>query len=176
MVLCYPPGTPIPQAAVTRGAVEFVSAGQDAASEVAPALGSLAEMRAAGGRGTRYSDAQAPGLLFLRLRQAAGWGGGAPTGYCPPGGCSWAVVSLPGGAAAAPAAAECEARLAAEPGGAPSDTSSDAFLAATVAPSRFDLAAACPALPQLPMCGCWGWVGCGNRECTSQQSQACDAR
>lgn len=176
VVFCYPPGTAIPAASVTRGSIEFISGSVDAGSEAAPALGSLAEMRAATSQGTRFYYSQANGLLYIRLRQVAGWGGATPSGYCPPGGCSWAVVSLPAGAAAAPAAADCEARLASEPGAAPSDAANDPVLSAKLAAPRFSLASACPQTPLLPICDCWGWTGCGNRECSAAERQPCDAR
>jgi hypothetical protein len=175
VVLCYPANTPIAATGVTRGAVEFITATQEAASELAPGFASLATMRAAVNQGTRFYYSQAAGLLFVRVQQAAGWGGAPPAGYCPPGGCSWAVITA-SAAAAAPAVGDCEARLAAEPGGAPDNPATDPFLSAVLAAPKFDLAAACPGVPALPMCDCYGWVGCSNRACTSTERMACDAR
>lgn len=100
-VLCYPRGTTLGASGVTRASWEFLPAQQDAAGEAAPgAFASLAAMRAATGQGSRYYFDPDSGLLFLRVRQAAGWGGSQPDGYCPPGGCAALVVhAVPAGAA-----------------------------------------------------------------------------
>lgn len=176
-VLCYPPGSPLGASGVTRGTLEFVTAGQDAGSEAAPSFASLATMRAATASGSRHYYEQAAGLLFVRLRQAATWPAGGPGfahGYCPPGGCSWVAVHSAAGSAA-PTAADCEARLASVAGAAPSNAATDPFLSATLPPPAFDLKAACPSLPAFG-CDCWGYTGCANRECTAAERTPCDAR
>lgn len=175
-VLCYPPGSPLGASGVTRGAVESLAASQDAGTEAAPRFTSLAAMRAAASAGSRFYYDAGAGLMFVRLRQAAAWPAGGPGfahGYCPPGGCSWvAVHSAAGGAAPGPA--DCEARLAAVAGGAPSDATTDPFLSARLPPPAFDLKAACPSLSTFG-CDCWGYTGCANRECSAAQRASCDA-
>lgn len=170
-VLCYPRGTTLGASGVTRASWEFLPAQQDAAGEAAPgAFASLAAMRAATGQGSRYYFDPDSGLLFLRVRQAAGWGGSQPDGYCPPGGCAALVVhAVPAGAAPTPQ--QCEARLAALPGAAPTG---DAFLAATLPAPLFDLPAACPQLPMFG-CDCWGQTGCAGKACTAPERASCDA-
>lgn len=171
VVFCYPRGTTLGAAGVTRASWEFIDAQQDAASEAAPgAFASLAAMRAASGQGSRYFFDANSGLLFLRVRQAAGWGGRQPDGYCPPGGCAALVVhAVPAGVAPTPQ--QCEAQLTALPGGAPT---SDAFLAAALPQPLFNLGVACPRMP-LFGCDCWGHTGCANKECTPAERATCDA-
>jgi hypothetical protein len=172
-VLCLPPGTPLGAAGITRASLEFVRSDADAGGEAAPGFASLAAMRGATGSGSRFFYHQASGLLFLRLRQAAGWGGAPPTGYCPPGGCA-ALFAHVAAVAPAPSAAQCEARLAGLPGGAPIDVATDPFLAAALPLPLFDLRTSCPDLPPFG-CDCWGWVGCANRACTAAEAQPCVA-
>ncbi len=169
-VLCYPRGTTLGAAGVTRASWEFVDAQQDTAGEAAPgAFASLAAMRAASGQGSRYFFDANSGLLFLRVRQAAGWGSRQPDGYCPPGGCAVLVVhAVPAGVAPTPQ--QCEAQLAALPGGAPTG---DAFLSATLPQPLFNIAVACPRTP-LFGCDCWGHTGCGSKECTPAERATCD--
>lgn len=174
VVLCYPPGTPLGSAGVTRGSIEFISERADALGQAAPAFASLSAMRAAADQGSRYFYNATAGLLFLRLRQAAGWGGAEPAGYCPPGGCAAIAVNA-GVSSAATTAEQCESRLAASPGGAPSDAATDAYLAAALPAPLFDLKTACPSLPPFG-CDCWGFAGCANRECSAaERSMTCDA-
>ena len=175
VVFCYPPGTPLSAGAVTRGSIEFLSSSQEAASEPAPSYASLAAMRGAWTAGTRYYYSSASGLLFVRVRQAAGWGGAAPTGYCPPGGCSWVVVGVTP-SAAGPSASTCEARLVAVAGAVQTDATTDPFLSAKLPPALFSLASTCPSLSPLPMCDCFGYIGCASRYCTTPERQTCDAR
>ncbi|KAL4443276.1 hypothetical protein ABPG75_011013 [Micractinium tetrahymenae] len=173
-IVCYPGGTTLGAAGVTRGSWEFLPSQQDAAAEAAPgSFASLAAMRAATGQGSRYYFDAASGLLFLRVQQSAGWGGQEPDGYCPPGGCAVLVVhAVPAGAAHTPQ--QCEAWLAALPGGASTNAASDPFLSAALPAPLFNLTTACPGLPAFG-CDCWGHTGCASKECTAAERACCDA-